>query len=176
MRADSSKLKQLPTFFFTAMNTHICLINQFISLCSCSVETVGKSIKNQPFWIVEILLKEYSQFDSRCLCYSLAVSCNMYENTHQRIPQMNGFLVEVTIYGCSMGSLLQQELGIQVLLCVLGTFFLSLAQVELRFCKLSHALPPQDKMTELILELFSIIMPGLSSQGMPGHVDFSGFA
>lgn len=89
---------------------------------------------------------------------------------------MNGFLVEVTIYGCSMGSLIQQELGIQVLLCVLGTFFLSLAQVELRFCKLSHALPPQDKMTELILELFSIIMPGLSSQGMPSHVDFSGFA
>lgn len=71
-----------------------------------------------------------------------------------------------------MGSLL----GIQVLLCVLGTFFLSLAQVELRFFKLSHALPPQDKMTELILELFSIIMPGLSSQGMPSHVDFSGFA
>lgn len=102
------------------MNTHICLINQFIALCSCSVETVGKSIKNQPFWIVEILLKEYSQFDSRCLCYSFAVSCNMYENTHQRIPPMNGFLVEVIIYGCSMGSLL---LGIQVLLCVLGTFF-----------------------------------------------------
>ena len=120
MRADSFKLKQSPTFFFTAMNTHICLINQFIALCSCSVETVGKSIKNQPFWIVEILLKEYSQFDSRCLCYSFAVSCNMYENTHQRIPPMNGFLVEVIIYGCSMGSLL---LGIQVLLCVLGTFF-----------------------------------------------------
>ena len=148
------------------MNTHICLINQFIALCSCSVETVGKSIKNQPFWIVEILLKEYSQFDSRCLCYSLAVSCNMYENTHQRIPQMNGFLVEVTIYGCSMGSLLQQELGIQVLLCVLGTFFLSLAQVELRFCKLSHALPPQDKMTELI---FGIILDHHAGTFKSGH-------
>ena len=81
---------------------------------------------------------------------------------------MNGFLVEVIIYGCSMGSLL---LGIQVLYASWEHFFLSLAQVEL-----SHALPPQDKMTELILELFSIIMPGLSSQGMPGHVDFSGFA